>query len=413
MASAALAVLALFVTSVSVGMGSWGLAALGVALLAAGVALYTVSALNSRVFNWVRGSGHVISRSEPPDGAPTGRCVMQMIVHAPGVPEVKVSVREPDVPVAIWPDPGRDIPIEVALGNPGKVRVRWDLARGHGYAPAPLAEEDVEPAQVVGGEPLPEEPTEEIATTVPPPRRRPRPYPEPATTPGSAPTAVAVPTQPASPDEQIAGLTRVADALVLTTAGGTERPAATEAAAPAETAEAAVPTETAEAAAPSALPVEQVRLLDQPAGEPAETVPEAITRAYAQWVPAQRGGPAARGSSPSMVVADLRRSLAFYRDIVGLAEIDHTDRSAILGAGNDGVVLRQADPIDTAEPRRTHLMLEVADLDGAYQDLLDRGVVFEHGPRRIGAIERRAVWAATFLDPDLHRVTLTTLRPLD
>jgi catechol 2,3-dioxygenase-like lactoylglutathione lyase family enzyme len=129
--SAVLSVLAVFLICVASGSGSWLLAALGIAALAAGGALFVVSALNNREFTYVTGTAHVVSCSPPPAAASQGRCEMHLIVHAAGIANVAVKHRDAGVPVAKWPAPGATLPIFVAIGDPRRVRVRWEDVRTH------------------------------------------------------------------------------------------------------------------------------------------------------------------------------------------------------------------------------------------------------------------------------------------
>src|SRR5690348_8290397 len=124
------------------GAASWVLAALGAAVLAAAAAFYTVAALNSREFAYVPGTAHVVSCSPPPAANSQGRCEMQLAVHAPGMSDQAVKIRDAGVPVSKWPDAGATLPILVAVGDPRRVRVLWDNVRSHGE----VAEGRSEPA---------------------------------------------------------------------------------------------------------------------------------------------------------------------------------------------------------------------------------------------------------------------------
>src|SRR5215813_13961519 len=95
------------------GAGSWAVAAIGMAVLAAAIAFYVVSALNSREFTYIPGSAHVVSCSPPPASAAQGRCEMHLVVHAPGMDDVAVKIRDAGVPVSKWPDAGATLPILV------------------------------------------------------------------------------------------------------------------------------------------------------------------------------------------------------------------------------------------------------------------------------------------------------------
>jgi catechol 2,3-dioxygenase-like lactoylglutathione lyase family enzyme len=129
--SVVLGIVAVFMICASAGAASWVLAALGLAVMAAGVCLYVVSALNSREFAYVPGTANVQSCSPPPASASFGRCIMQLIVHAPGTGDVAVKIRETGVPVSKWPHEGSTLPILVAIGDRRRVRVLWENVRSH------------------------------------------------------------------------------------------------------------------------------------------------------------------------------------------------------------------------------------------------------------------------------------------
>src|SRR5690242_1948909 len=98
------------------------MAALGVAVLAAAITLGVVWALNNRSFAYVPGTAHVLRISPPPANAVQGRCEMHVVVHAPGIDDVAVKLRDAGVPVSKWPDPGATLPILVAIGDRRRVR---------------------------------------------------------------------------------------------------------------------------------------------------------------------------------------------------------------------------------------------------------------------------------------------------
>jgi hypothetical protein len=91
--SVLLVIAGVFLVCDSLGAGSWVVAAIGVAVLAAAVAFYVVSALNTPVFAYIPGSAHVVSCS-PPASAAQGRCEMHLVVHAPGMDDVAVKIRD-------------------------------------------------------------------------------------------------------------------------------------------------------------------------------------------------------------------------------------------------------------------------------------------------------------------------------
>jgi catechol 2,3-dioxygenase-like lactoylglutathione lyase family enzyme len=111
--------------------------------------------------------------------------------------------------------------------------------------------------------------------------------------------------------------------------------------------------------------------------------------------------------SVTLIVADLRRSLTFYRDLLGLTEIDSGVGSAVLASGNARILLRQVTDTRPVDRRVVHLNLEVDDVHEAYERLRREGVEFMHPPRVVSQGEQLEQWAATLRDPDGHAIALT------
>jgi catechol 2,3-dioxygenase-like lactoylglutathione lyase family enzyme len=111
--------------------------------------------------------------------------------------------------------------------------------------------------------------------------------------------------------------------------------------------------------------------------------------------------------SVTLIVADLRRSLTFYRDLLGLTEIDSGVGSAVLASGNARILLRQVADTRPVDRRVVHLNLEVDDVHEAYERLRREGVEFMHPPRVVNQGEQLEQWAATLRDPDGHAIALT------
>ncbi|HYN96446.1 MAG TPA: glyoxalase/bleomycin resistance/dioxygenase family protein, partial [Pilimelia sp.] len=130
----ALAALGVFVIFFGAGNTSWAMAALGLALLILAISLVAVNALRGGVRAWVAGSAHVVSASEPPANSTYGRCELQIVIEAPGLPTAAIKVRDPRVPVAKWPDAGTTLPVEVAVDDPRHVRIQWDDVLTHAEA---------------------------------------------------------------------------------------------------------------------------------------------------------------------------------------------------------------------------------------------------------------------------------------
>ncbi|MGW0507497.1 VOC family protein [Micromonospora sp. NPDC003241] len=158
--AAVLGTVAAFVVLFGLGMTSWAIVALGVALLVLAIALATVRGGGR---TWVVGAGHVHSASEPPTQYAFGRCELQLVIDAPGLPPRSKKIIEPRVPVAKWPSLGQTLPIRVALDDPRHVRVLWDEVPTHAEAgtadlPPEFADEfvgQVPPDEVLIGQQAP------------------------------------------------------------------------------------------------------------------------------------------------------------------------------------------------------------------------------------------------------------------
>ncbi|MFK3984046.1 VOC family protein [Micromonospora sp. NPDC050397] len=125
---------ATFVILFGCGMPSWAIVALGVALLVLSIGLGLVTTVRSGARAWVAGIAHVHSVSEPPASSVFGRCELQIVLDAPGLPPRSIRVRDPRVPVTKWPSPGTALPIMVAIDDPRHVRILWDEVPTHAEA---------------------------------------------------------------------------------------------------------------------------------------------------------------------------------------------------------------------------------------------------------------------------------------
>ncbi|GAA3299796.1 VOC family protein [Dactylosporangium vinaceum] len=113
------------------------------------------------------------------------------------------------------------------------------------------------------------------------------------------------------------------------------------------------------------------------------------------------------GVSITLIVSDLQRSRRFYRDTLGLTELDSGDTSAVLETGSARVVLRRVADMPPVDRRVVHLNLDVPDVYEAYERLREQGVDFVHRPRVVPQGEQLELCSATFRDPDGHAIALT------
>jgi catechol 2,3-dioxygenase-like lactoylglutathione lyase family enzyme len=138
-----------------------------------------------------------------------------------------------------------------------------------------------------------------------------------------------------------------------------------------------------------------------------EILAELIT-AYPSARPAQAGS--IHGVGITVLVTDLQRSVAFYREMLGFHEIDGGDGNAILASGDTRLVLRVVPSAAPVNRRMVHLNLEVGDVQAAYEELRSKGIRFTYGPRPVNRAEKLELWAAAFRDPDGHGIALTQWR---
>ena len=100
---------------------------------------------------------------------------------------------------------------------------------------------------------------------------------------------------------------------------------------------------------------------------------------------------------------DLARSLAFYRDTLGLAVQFERLGFVFLNAG--GVTLSLSTThkkLATPVAGGTEVVFGVADVTAAHEALRARGVEFLNAPRNVTGDQ----WAANFRDPDGHLLSV-------
>lgn len=410
-----LGTLATFIVLFGAGMTSWTIVALGVALLVVAIGLVAITAVRTGARAWVAGVGHVQSVSEPPASSNFGRCELQIIIEAPSLPPRSVKIRDPRVPVAKWPDPGATLPIMVAIDDQRHVRVLWDEVLTHAEA----AVADLPPefdrfdapddSQLIDGE-------------APPWARR---GPEDDLPPPDEPTTVGL-------DDDL-GRPRKEPVVMRQTPGGRivlegtlveappssplpRRPRPTPEP-PEDTATMARSAVVTEEAAPDELHrPDGVGLVEEGTDRPGDPdidldidIDAGLAAAATDAAPGGAGGPI-HGVGITLLVTDLNRSIAFYRDMLGFHEIDGGEGNAVLASGATRIVLRAIRDVAPINRRLVHLNLEVADLDATYEDLRSKGIRFTYAPRAVNRGAKLELWAAAFRDPDGHGIALTQWR---
>jgi predicted enzyme related to lactoylglutathione lyase len=104
-------------------------------------------------------------------------------------------------------------------------------------------------------------------------------------------------------------------------------------------------------------------------------------------------------------VSDLTKSMAFYRDQLGLTlqqEIPNDFAFFIAGSITLALSIGHAKALGGAKPGATEIVFSVDDVTAAYDALRSRGVVFTREPRNVAG----TMWAANFTDPDGHQLSV-------
>ncbi|MFI6069388.1 VOC family protein [Micromonospora sp. NPDC051227] len=469
---AVLGTVATFVVLFGLGMTSWAIVALGVALLVLAIALATVRGGGR---TWVVGVGHVHSASEPPTQYAFGRCELQLVIDAPGLPPRSKKIIEPRVPVSKWPSLGQTLPIRVALDDQRHVKVLWDEVPTHAETAAAVADlppefadaeamdelliqQDAPPwadrapddefrddfRDPVGdpfrdplGDPLRTDPSRDDLRHDDPgvvPEER-----EPVVmhqSPGGPvvlegvvvePQAGGLPRRATTPAPRPPAEERfdepAADRFDASEEGGTTAPPAEDPVDPPSAQRFEQPSAQrfdpppAQRSGPGAAdPLDPLDLpLDDPSpagAAPATVTDEELDQAIFGFDAGSAADPAApiSGVGLTLLVTDLPRSLGFYRDVLGFSEVDQGAHNAVLASGTTRIVLREVTGAAPISRRLVHVNLEVSDIEAAYERLRESGVRFTYAPRVVNRGTKLEGWAAAFRDPDGHGVALTQWR---
>ncbi|MEJ3749681.1 VOC family protein [Actinomycetes bacterium KLBMP 9797] len=401
-----LGTLAAFIVLFGAGMQSWAIVALGVAVVVLAISLVAVTTIRGGARAWVQGTAHVVSASPPPTGATYGRCELQILIEAPGLPGASIKVREPRVPVTKWPDRGANLPISVAVDDIRHVRIRWDDVLTHADAAAAGFVSTSEPD--VGTDPIDDD--ELFAEEEPPWARR-----HDDTFPGAEPVT-------ADLTDDLGGGIRDEPVVVHQAPGGPivlegtlVEPTAEPRAVPLPRRATASPDHNGGPAANGSASTEATAdAAGDDSGEPAPDalIDDDILGDFITTFPSANPGRSGsiHGVGMTLLVADLDRSIQFYRDMLGFHEIDKGEGNAVLASGDTRIVLRTLSDLGPTGPRTVHLNLEVGDVTAMYEELKAKGVKFTYGPRSVNRGAKLDLWAAAFRDPDGHGIALTQWR---
>lgn len=108
----------------------------------------------------------------------------------------------------------------------------------------------------------------------------------------------------------------------------------------------------------------------------------------------------------AVTVSDLDRSVAFYRDLLGMAFLFNAGTMAFLQCGEVRLLLGTPEPGRPISNGGTILYLKSVDLDGDYVRLADAGVPSVQAPQMIAKMPDHDLWLAIVSDPDGNPVGL-------
>jgi methylmalonyl-CoA/ethylmalonyl-CoA epimerase len=113
----------------------------------------------------------------------------------------------------------------------------------------------------------------------------------------------------------------------------------------------------------------------------------------------------------ALAVSDLQRSLAFWRDTIGLNFLFEAPGIAFFDVAGVRFMLNEDSTL--LAPSGVALYFDVADLDAAFTALRDAGVAVAAGgePHFIAPLGERELWMAFLRDPDGHLFALMSERP--
>ena len=112
-------------------------------------------------------------------------------------------------------------------------------------------------------------------------------------------------------------------------------------------------------------------------------------------------------SNVILLVEDIDRAVAFYRDALGMRLRAEAGAFAFLDGGGTTLVLRASEEPLGAPSDRVEVVLEVDDPAAAYEEWKGAGVEFRIELRPITSNGDRDLVAADFRDPDGNLLSLT------
>jgi methylmalonyl-CoA/ethylmalonyl-CoA epimerase len=111
----------------------------------------------------------------------------------------------------------------------------------------------------------------------------------------------------------------------------------------------------------------------------------------------------------ALSVADAERSIAFYRDQLGMRLLFQVPQMGFFDCG--GVRLMLSALKKPQGPSNSVIYFRVPDIQAAFESFRQRGVAFEGEPHVVARMPDHDLWMAFFRDPDRNLLALMAELP--
>lgn len=111
----------------------------------------------------------------------------------------------------------------------------------------------------------------------------------------------------------------------------------------------------------------------------------------------------------AITVNDVERSVAFYRDVVGLSFMFQAPNVAFFDCAGVRFMLGQS-PQPDAKPSGTYLYFDSEDIERDYATIESRGATVMERPHIVAPLGDKHLWLGAFADPDGNVFELMQLR---
>ncbi|MCI0568199.1 MAG: VOC family protein [Acidobacteria bacterium] len=113
----------------------------------------------------------------------------------------------------------------------------------------------------------------------------------------------------------------------------------------------------------------------------------------------------------ALVVHDVEKAVAFYRDTLGLKLLFQAPpKMAFFDCAGVRLMLSLPEKPEFDHPSSI-LYFKVPDIQHAYQSMTGRGMAFEGEPHLVAKLETHDLWLAFFKDPDSNLLALMSEIP--